>query len=184
VVISLPDACAAIMVHDLTARPSKWTTHAPHCPVSHPTWVPVRPSVSRRNSTSRVRSSTCRATARPLTLTLISPIWRLPFFFRYRNTLENRDLARKEQTMAADQVSMQCLLRRNYDAATLVCDHPPRLRHPHKRLVFELCGGAATRGAIAVTRWAAATLPAAAVLAPTETVAMSGTYDYAAHDRG
>jgi len=86
--------------------------------------------------------------------------------------------------MAADQVSMQCLLRRNYDAATLVCDHPPRLRHPHKRLVFELCGGAATRGAIAVTRWAAATLPAAAVLAPTETVAMSGTYDYAGDDRG
>jgi hypothetical protein len=86
--------------------------------------------------------------------------------------------------MATYDVNMQCLLRRDYDAATLVRDHPPRLRHPYKRLVYELCGGAATRGPIAVTRWMAAALPAVTVLAPTETVAMSGTYDYAGDDRG
>jgi hypothetical protein len=86
--------------------------------------------------------------------------------------------------MADCDEGMQCLLRRDYDAATLVRDHPPRLRHPHKRLVYELCGGAATSGVIAVARWAAAALPAAAVLAPTETVMMSGTYDYAGDDRG
>src|SRR5262249_16698528 len=96
VVISAPDACAAIMVQDLIARPFKWTTQAPHCPVSHPTCVPVRPSVSRRNSTRSVRSSTSLDTTRPLTLTLIGAIWRLPLFFRYTNTLDHRDLARND----------------------------------------------------------------------------------------
>src|SRR3974377_2073668 len=86
--------------------------------------------------------------------------------------------------MADHDVRMQCLLRRDYDAAPLVPDHPPLLRAPHKRRVYELCGGAATWGAVAVTRWAAAALPATAVLAPTESVAMSGTYDYAGDDRG
>ncbi|HEY0988545.1 MAG TPA: hypothetical protein VGD80_15880 [Kofleriaceae bacterium] len=33
---------------------------------------------------------------------------------------------------------LECLLRRRYDPAELLAAHPPKLRHPHKRLVFEL----------------------------------------------
>lgn len=79
---------------------------------------------------------------------------------------------------------MQCLLRRDYDAATLIRDHPPRLRHPHKQLVYELCNGVATTGPLSVTRWAAAVPPASATLAPLEAIAMAGYYDYAGDDRG
>jgi Poly (ADP-ribose) glycohydrolase (PARG) len=79
---------------------------------------------------------------------------------------------------------MQCLLRRDYDAATLIREHPLRLRHPHKRLVYELCNGAATAGPLTVTRWAAAALPATATLATLEAIAMAGHYDYAGDDRG
>src|SRR5215467_4195670 len=56
------------MVHDLIARPLTCTTHAPHCVVSQPTCVPVRPSFSRRNSTSIIRSSTPPRTSRPFTI--------------------------------------------------------------------------------------------------------------------
>jgi hypothetical protein len=76
------------------------------------------------------------------------------------------------------------LLRRDYDAAALIREHPPRLRHPHKQLIYELCGGNATTGAIAVTRWAAEPPPANAVLGATEVVSMAGYYDYAGDDRG
>jgi hypothetical protein len=41
VVTLLPDAWPASTVHDFTARPSIWTTQAPHWLVSQPTWVPV-----------------------------------------------------------------------------------------------------------------------------------------------
>ena len=37
-----PSACPTSTVQDLTARPSIWTTQAPHWLVSQPTWVPVR----------------------------------------------------------------------------------------------------------------------------------------------
>src|SRR5215831_18755470 len=56
------------MVHDLIARPLTCTTHAPHWVVSQPTCVPVRPSFSRRNSTSIIRSSTPPRTSRPFTI--------------------------------------------------------------------------------------------------------------------
>ena len=79
---------------------------------------------------------------------------------------------------------MQCLLHREYDAATLVRQHRPLLRHPHKRLVYELCGGTEASGALTVTRWAAVALPATVELATTEIVAMAGSYDYAGDDRG
>ena len=72
---------AASMVQDLTATPSTWTTQAPHCDVSQPIWVPVRPSFSRRSSTSSVRSSTSAETllavhghARLRTLSLPYPV--------------------------------------------------------------------------------------------------------------
>jgi hypothetical protein len=76
------------------------------------------------------------------------------------------------------------LLHRDYDAATLIRKHPPQWRHPHKRLVYELCDGAASTGAIGVTRWAAAELPVTATISPVEAIAMAGYYDYAGDDRG
>jgi hypothetical protein len=80
---------------------------------------------------------------------------------------------------------LECLLRRRYDPAELLAAHPPKLRHPHKRLVFELAcpPGAAHAGSIELTRWAAAAaLPAARELAATEVVAMSGHYEYETRD--
>src|SRR5882724_13492820 len=63
-----PSACQANMVQDLTALPFTWTTQAPHCEVSQPTWVPVRRSVSRRYCTSKVRASASPLTALPFTV--------------------------------------------------------------------------------------------------------------------
>lgn len=79
-----------------------------------------------------------------------------------------------------------CLLRRDYAPAALLATHPPILRHPHKRLVFELAcpPGAVHGGTIALTRWAAAELPEVAALAPVELVAVPGFYDYAGPDAG
>src|SRR4051812_18758945 len=56
------------MVQDFTALPSTWTTQAPHCEVSHPTWVPVRRKPSRRYCTSSVRASASALTALPFTV--------------------------------------------------------------------------------------------------------------------
>jgi hypothetical protein len=81
-------------------------------------------------------------------------------------------------------VIMRCLLRRDYDSASLVRAHPPRLGHAHKRLVYDLCDGTATTGAVAVTRWDLAELPERVELAPTEIVAVRGYYDYAGSDAG
>ena len=65
VVTAAPSACAASIVQLFTARPSRWTVHAPHWLVSQPTWVPVRPRSSRISWTrSRLGStSTSRAFA-------------------------------------------------------------------------------------------------------------------------
>src|SRR5262245_60752485 len=68
VVMLAPCTCQAKVVHDFTALPSTWTTQAPHCDVSQPTWVPVRRKCSRRNWTSRVRGSTSPVTALPFTV--------------------------------------------------------------------------------------------------------------------
>src|SRR6185503_8681975 len=68
--------------------------------------------------------------------------------------------------------------------AELLAAHPPKLRHPHKRLVFELAcpSGAEHAGSIELTRWAAAALPAARELAATEAAATSGHYEYETRD--
>src|SRR5271154_409577 len=68
VITLAPSICQANTVQDLTALPSTWTTQAPHCEVSQPTWVPVRRKVSRRNCTSKVRGSTSPVTALPFTV--------------------------------------------------------------------------------------------------------------------
>ena len=75
---------------------------------------------------------------------------------------------------------MQPRFRRDYDPDALLAAHPPQLRHPNKRTVFELAcpPGATHRGPITVTRWRAAPLPAQ--LASTEVVALPGVYEYSA----
>src|SRR5262245_50227040 len=78
---------------------------------------------------------------------------------------------------------LECLLRRRFDPAELLAAHPPRLRHPHKRLVFELAcpPGARHAGPIELTRWAAAALPPV-VLQPTEVLPVPGHYEYETRD--
>src|SRR6516164_140196 len=65
-----PEACPASTVQDFTARPSIWTTQAPHWLVSQPTCVPVRFRWSRKTWTRSVRSSTSTETALPFTVSL------------------------------------------------------------------------------------------------------------------
>ena len=69
VVISRPSAWTASNVHDFTDSPSSRTVHEPHDEVSHPTFVPVSPRVSRRKYTRSVRGSTSASRATPLTVT-------------------------------------------------------------------------------------------------------------------
>src|ERR1041384_4873207 len=68
VVMVAPSACQANIVQAFTALPFMWTTQAPHCEVSHPTWVPVRRRPSRRYCTSKVRASASAVTALPFTV--------------------------------------------------------------------------------------------------------------------
>lgn len=81
---------------------------------------------------------------------------------------------------------LECLVRRTYDAATLFVEHPPKLRHPHKRAVLDIAvpRGTTLAGTIEVTRWNAAPLPTACSLAATECVPVAGHFDYAGDHRG
>src|SRR5262245_14998291 len=65
-----PSQDAASVVHDLIARPSRWTTQAPHWLVSQPTCVPVSRRFSRRNCTKSVLASMSALTGLPLTVML------------------------------------------------------------------------------------------------------------------
>ena len=71
-VTSVPSACAASTVQALTGFPSISTVQAPQLVVSQPTWVPVKPTVRRMWSTSRVRDSTSLAWPEPLMVMLTS----------------------------------------------------------------------------------------------------------------
>lgn len=77
---------------------------------------------------------------------------------------------------------LHCLTRRQYEPSALLAGHPPKLRHPHKHLVFGLCCGPAAvhHGTIEVTRWLPPTHPES--LPTVELVA--GTFDYQGDDRG
>ena len=70
VMMLLPSAWTASMVQAFTELPSMWITQAPHWLVSQPTWVPVRPSFSRNNSTRRVRPSTSTVALLPFTVSV------------------------------------------------------------------------------------------------------------------
>ena len=75
---------------------------------------------------------------------------------------------------------MDCTLRRTYDTAALLRDHPPRLRHPHKQLVFGLACPPGTHhaGTITVTRWRGDELPGLCELAAAEIMCERGHYRY------
>ena len=72
------------------------------------------------------------------------------------------------------------MLRRTYEPAALLRDHPLELRHPHKRMVYELAcpAGARHAGTITVTRWRGDELPARCELAPPEVVLERGHFGY------
>lgn len=81
---------------------------------------------------------------------------------------------------------MRILLRSAFEAEALLAKHPPKLKHSHKRLVFDLAcrAGATHHGTIEVTRWAAADLPATVELGATELAARPGYFDYAGASAG
>src|SRR5215467_897142 len=68
VVTFAPSTERVSTVQDFVATPFTWTTQAPHCEVSQPTWVPVRRRFSRKYCTRRVRGSTSPVTALPFTV--------------------------------------------------------------------------------------------------------------------
>src|SRR3989442_9354523 len=59
------------MVQDFTGVPSTSTVQAPQWVVSHPMWVPVSLSLSRKKCTRRSRGSTSALLFSPLTVTVI-----------------------------------------------------------------------------------------------------------------
>jgi hypothetical protein len=77
---------------------------------------------------------------------------------------------------------MELVLRREVEAAELVQRHPPRIADAHKRMVFELCGGADTAGPLAITRWRAGDI--AARWGETEVIGVRGHYLYDAASDG
>jgi hypothetical protein len=84
VTTSAPSACTASMRHERTGSPFTSTVHAPHTPCSHPRWVPVSSSFSRRKSASDVRTSAAAERDAPFTvssivLSIIPSIMAVPF---------------------------------------------------------------------------------------------------------
>src|SRR3989442_7637033 len=71
VVTCWPSAWTASMVQDFTGVPSTSTVQAPQWVVSHPMWVPVSLSLSRKKCTRRSRGSTSALLFSPLTVTVI-----------------------------------------------------------------------------------------------------------------
>ncbi|MEX0774746.1 MAG: hypothetical protein WD042_03420 [Phycisphaeraceae bacterium] len=63
----------------------------------------------------------------------------------------------------------QPLYRRTFDARTLLTEHPPQLRHPHKRALFEIAyaDGPVSQGQVEVTRWPQASIEEAFILPAT-----------------
>ena len=77
---------------------------------------------------------------------------------------------------------MELVLRREVEAAELVRRYPPIIDDAHKRMVFELCGGAETTGPLAITRWRAGDI--AARWRDTDVIGVRGHYTYDAASDG
>src|SRR5271154_4410484 len=128
VVTWAPSQERARMVQDLTARPSRWTTQAPHCDVSQPTCVPVKCRFSLRNWTSKVRGSMSALAAFPFTITVTPGI--------------NSSLILLEQSPATGSCSRSLAPKAdectcNSSPATAAADRKKRTCHtplPHPRL--------------------------------------------------
>ena len=76
--------------------------------------------------------------------------------------------------------ALRCLFRRSFAPAALVATHPPVLRHPHKRLAYDLAcpPNAVHRASIELTRWAAGDLGRTVELHATRIDVVPGYYDY------
>lgn len=72
------------------------------------------------------------------------------------------------------------LYRRNYDAAKLLREHPPKFQHPHKQALFEIAypDGAAATGSLDVTRWSAHVAEPLALLETLASEVRPDFYDY------
>ena len=74
----------------------------------------------------------------------------------------------------------QPLYRKTFHAPTLLREHPPQFRHPHKQALFDLAypDGTASPAVIEVTRWAQ-DVPQAIALSPAlDTELRADFYDY------
>ena len=69
----------------------------------------------------------------------------------------------------------------DYEAASLMAEHPPVLRHPHKRLVFDWCceAGYKPSGIVKYSRWNPTQLPEALVAEGCRVTTHPGFFDYA-----
>ncbi len=83
-----------------------------------------------------------------------------------------------------DQLVPEPLQRRTYEAAALVRQHPPALRHPNKQALFAIAcpPGAVHSGRLEYSRWPAFPLPLRLELDPAQgrslVVVRDGFYDY------
>src|SRR5437667_8334038 len=68
IVVTLPpSAFIAYVMHEYTASPPRRTVQAPHPPVSHPFFVPVRESFSLNTKLSDIHGSTSTSRSMPFT---------------------------------------------------------------------------------------------------------------------
>lgn len=76
---------------------------------------------------------------------------------------------------------LRAMVRREFDAATLVHAHPPRWGHANKRFVYGLSAPAraAPRGTIVYSRWRAMALPDVLAARPLECVVREDVFSYA-----
>jgi hypothetical protein len=75
---------------------------------------------------------------------------------------------------------LQPLYRKTFDAATLLREHPPQFRHPHKAALFGVAYAdeAPASGAIEVTRWSARVSEPIKLPATLDTLLRPDLYDY------
>ena len=66
VVICAPATALTGVMQERMARPSRCTVHAPHMPIPHPNFVPLRPTTSRITQSSGVSPATSTDAGRPL----------------------------------------------------------------------------------------------------------------------
>ncbi len=78
------------------------------------------------------------------------------------------------------------LLRREYVPQTLLKAHPPKLKHPHKQVLFDLACPPDARhaGPIRLSRWPERALPKRLELHATQLTVTPGLYDYRGSDPG